>query len=321
MSDESSAAPSAAPLSPTDALASASPEALATWRDTGELPAEDPSPAADSTPADVPAHVAADAVQDALPAASSTAKPRADNADTRKQQLAAEIQDLLRQRALLRRDLEAPPARPDARPAGPSPAPGATDPEPDPEDTSRYPDGLYDRRFMKDQANWEAREVLRSERAAAIERHQQAEAQDRAFKRLEAFYERVNEAKAKYPDFEQKLSTVQIREGSPIDVWVMDSDLGAELLYGPLSNVAEVRRIAALPALQQVRELVKLEASLQPAAAKQISDAPAPPRTLGDRTTTSGDPVDRAVRAHDVAAFLAAENERDMARMRGPSHR
>lgn len=314
--DSSPAAPSS-PLSPSDALASASPEALTTWRQTGELPVETPSPEADSTPADAPVEQAA-ATQDAKPAASSPArKPKADNnADTRKAELAADIHELLQRRAQLRRELDAPPTPPaprrDAKPAASSAAPDATDPEPDPDDAATYPDGIYDRKFMRDSQQWVARDVLRSERAAAIERHRQSEADTQAFKRLEGFYERVNEAKTEFPDIERRLAAVHITEGSPVDAWVMESPLGVKLLLGPLSNVSEVRRIEALPVIAQVRELVELERSLVPAPAKSISDAPDPPRTLGDRATSPVDAVDRAIRSKDVGAFLEAENRREL---------
>ena len=323
---DSSPAPSS-PLSPSDALAAASPEALATWRNTGELPTEPtPSPAADSTPAEAeaPAETAAPAADDKAAAPSPAIRPKTENAETRKAQLAAEIQELLQRRAQLRRELEQPPPPPqtraDAKPAASSPAPDPADPEPNPDDATKYPDGVYDRRFMKDQANWEARQVFRAEQEAAYTRHREYQAQQAAQERLRGWAERLDAAKAKYPDdWQQRLASVAIPEGSPIDVWVMDSPLGAELLLGPLTNPAEVRRISALPVIQQVRELALLEKSLEPAPAKTITDAPDPPHTLGERTTTPGDPVQRAVKTGDVAAFLAAENAREMA-LRRASH-
>ena len=325
MADDPIADSSPAPRSPSDLLASASPEALTAWRQTGTLPTETPSPDADSTSASAPAEQAVDTgTPDAPPAAPSPArKPRVDNAETRKVALAAEIQALLQQRALLRREFDTPqttpPPRADVRPAASSPAP-ATDPEPDPEDAATYPDGIYDRKFMKDQANWEARTVLRQEREAAITRHRQAQADHAAYERGQAWVERVDAARAKYPDWEQKIATVAILEGSPIDVWVMESPQGAELLYGPLSNPAEVRRIAALSPLQQVRELVLLEKGLEPAPAKTITDAPDPPRTLGDRSAAPVDAARRALVNKDFGSYNEAQNARELAAWRA-SHR
>ncbi len=98
-----------------------------TWRETGEWP--DAPTLSSSKPADsTPAKPAVQAAS--TDASSSTASepvaPKKANADTRKAELAAEIQDLLSQRDRLRAEVQSRPARPSPDPdahAASSPAP------------------------------------------------------------------------------------------------------------------------------------------------------------------------------------------------------
>lgn len=330
VTDAPPAASSAAPLDPSTALAEASPAAYDQWRKTGELPrpeATEPlSPPADSTPA-APVEQAPDATAAPSAEKKDTGKPRTDAraeenrvpvllADRAKERERAEKAEA--RAAQLERELSAlrHPAIPDAKPAVSSPAP-ADDPEPDPENVEKYPDGLYDRKFLKDQAAWEARSVVRAERTAALEAAKQQREEARVREQSRSWTERVNAAKAKYPDFEAKaFGPSPIEAGSPIDVWIMESPQGADLLYHLHSNPDEVRRIAALPAVHQVRELVKLETQLEPAPAKTITDAPAVPRTLGDRTAGAADPVARALANKDPGAYIDAMNKQELAARR-----
>jgi hypothetical protein len=72
------------------------------------------------------------------------------------------------------------PARPQARPeARPAPSGDPDDPEPDPDNLQRYPDGQFDRKYLKEQSRWEARQELRTvhryqQEAAATQRQRQA---------------------------------------------------------------------------------------------------------------------------------------------------
>lgn len=322
--DAQPAAPSAAPLDPTTALANASPEAYATWQKTGELPVE----VKDESPAEI------DTAKPAEQATSTDVRPKAASEPAvkdkpgrglkqRSAELDQEIADLeakLKRRAELRTQVEAadtPAPTPDAKPAVSSPA-TADDPEPNPDDLTKYPDGAYDRKYFKDQAAWEARQVLKAERETAAKTAQQQKAEATAREKAKQWSERVTAAQAKYPDFDAKaFGPTEIEAGSPIDVWVMESEQGAELLYHLQTHPEEIRRIAALPAVHQVRELARLEDKLVPAPAKTITDAPAPPRTLGDRTTANADAVTRALANKDPGAYIDEMNRRELAARRG----
>lgn len=318
--DAQADASSASPLDPTTALAQASPEAYATWQKTGELPASDLNTDDTSKPAEI------DAAKPAEQATSTDVRETAASEPAMKDKTEQRFQELLKERAKereradrLERELAAlktptPPV--DAKPAASSAAP-ATDPEPNPDDLTTYPDGAYDRKYFKDQAAWEARQVLRAEREAAdtVARQQRTEARQR--EQSKAWADRVQAAQAKYQDFDAKaFGPTEIVAGSPIDVWVMESEQGAELLYHLQSHPDEIRRIAALPAVHQVRELARLEDKLVPAPAKTITDAPAPPRTLGDRTTANADAVARAIANKDPGSYIDEMNRRELAARR-----
>lgn len=313
-------ASSASPLDPTTALAQASPEAYATWQKTGELP----KPTGELIDTSKPAEI--DAAKPAEQATSTDARTPAASEPAKKDKTEQRFQELLKERAKereradrLERELAAlktptPPV--DATPAVSSAAP-ATDPEPNPDDLTKYPDGAYDRKYFKDQAAWEARQVIKAERETAAQAAKQQRTDATAREKARAWADRVTAAQAKYQDFDAKaFGPTEIEAGSPIDVWVMESEQGAELLYHLQSHPEEVRRIAALPAVHQVRELARLEDKLVPAPAKTITDAPAPPRTLGDRTTAHADAVARAIANKDSGSYIDEMNRRELAARR-----
>jgi hypothetical protein len=96
----------------------------------------------------------------------------------------------------------------------------------------------------------------------------------------------------------------------------MESEQGAELLYHLQTHPDEIRRLAALPAVHQLRELARLEDKLVPAPAKTITDAPAPPRTLGSKSTIASDEEAAALKANDWERLRDLRNARDLAKRR-----
>jgi hypothetical protein len=310
---------SSAPLDPSTALANASPEEYATWQKTGSLPVPEKTDDT-SKPAEI------DAAKPAEQATSTDVKGKAASEPAAKDKTEQRFQELLADRAKererankLERELAALRATPPADvKAESSPAP-ATDSKPNADDATKYPDGVYDRQYFEDLADWKARQVLRSERETAAQAAKREQAEAREHERGRLWFERVTAARAKDPNYDSKAFSgpTPWNEGSPIDVWIMDSPAGADLLPHLMANQDEARRIDALPVVQQLRELVLLETKLQPAPAKTITDAPAPPRTLGDRTTANADAVAQALRNKDFGAFNDEMNRRELASRRG----
>lgn len=332
MADAPPAASSAAEtstLSPTDALAQASPEAYAAWQQTGELPASSDPPvaAADSTPAE-PVVQAPDAVP-ASSAEVSTGKrtdARAEEnrvpvllADRAKERTRAEAAEA--RAAQLERDLAAlrqPAPSPDARPAVSSPAP-ATDPRPDKNDAAKYPEGQYGDDYVEDLSAWKTRQLIREAREEArveAQEHQKKQQDEaRVHSMTDAWFKRMAAAKSAHPDFDEAQAGRLIPPGSPVDDWIRNAgDSGAEVAHYLVTHPAEVARLLGLPDRPAFsRAMVSLEASLAPAVPKTISDAPAPGRTLGSRAVSPGDAVTAALAAKDVGAYIDAANRREVA--------
>lgn len=341
MPDDIQAASSAAPPAPeltADALLSqASPAQMNAWRLSGnpedlQAPSEDaPAPSTD-TPADQPADAAP--APPAPPAASTDATPPPASEPGRPQkgikarsaEVQADIDRLqgqLRQRAALREQLareeQPPPPRQAARRDAPERRDPSDDPQPDPNDAEAYPDGIYDRQWMEDNARWVTRAHLR-DLAQQHSEHQAVARLQAAEHELNAQWrEKVDKAKAKYPDFEERalLAPTDIVKDSPIDRWVLESPNGAEVLYHLQTTPGEVRRLAAMPLVQQLRELARIELRFDtPGSPPPVSTAPAPGRTLGGQQPAGGDAVERALAAGDTEAYLREANARDLAAFR-----
>jgi hypothetical protein len=324
--DVQAAAPSAAVVSAfdpsADPLESLSATELQTWRTTGAMPDAKPStPPADSSPAP--------AVQD--PPASTDASPEAasEPADPVSAKTKTRIDELLADRARERdraeraeqraRDLEArhrqPP--PDARPAAPSPAPAGLV-KPDPE-TFAY--GTADPAYLEALTDYKVALADQTRRAEWTEGQRQERAREESARVIKAFESRAAEARSKHADFDAValLAPTEIPQGSAADLWVLEDEAGAEILYHlqQPANAGERRRILSLSPREQLKELVRLGDRLSGAApAARSTNAPPPPPTVPTRATPA-DPVERALAMGDsdaaTAAYIKAQNARDLA--------
>lgn len=320
----SSAAPAVASLdSLADPLESLSAADLQTWRSTGKMPSDTPvTPPADSSPA-APVQEPA-ASTDATPvAASEPADPVSAKTKARMDELLA---DRARERDRAERaerraaELEArhrPPA-PDARPAASSPAPAGLV-KPDPE---TFPYGTADPAYLEALTDYKVAVANHQQRQAWEQQQQQARARGEAERVRTAFESRAAEARAKHQDFDAvaMLAPTEIPPGSAADLWVLEDEAGAEILYHlqQPANAGERRRILNLGPREQLKELVRLGDRLTGSApaVRTTTQAPPPPSTLPTRATP-GDPVERALAMGDsdeaTAAYIKAQNARDLA--------
>jgi hypothetical protein len=304
---------------------------MSAWRLSGnpddlQAPSDDAPAAPPAPPADQPADPAPAAP--ASPAASTDATPSpasepgkpSKGIKARSAEVQADIDQLqqqLRQRAALREQV----AREDAPPPPPRQAPpradarGAPedDPPPDPDDVEHYPDGIYDRQWMEDNARWHARAYVRE-----LAQQHYAQETERAVNAQWAT--KVEAAKAKYPDFEERalLAATDIEKDSPIDRWVLESPHGADVLYHLQTTPGEVQRIAAMSIGQQHRELARLELRFDAPGSTPtpVSTAPAPGRTLGGHQPAGGDAAERALASGDVEAYIREANARELAALK-----
>ena len=344
ISAESAAAPSSTPATPAPeapaerSLESLTPKQYENWQLTGKMP--EPPNAGESAAPDKEESSAGDG-EAAEPG--TAPDPESGSPQEKKGKLTAEerkaqlVREALRDRDEARRDREA--ARkeredwertkaarssteqPPAKQAQPT-----TTPKPKPEDLDASGKPKY-----KDWAEYEdARdEWVRASVKAEVKAEHEAQvaqaAKEKADRELgERWKSRVDAAKGKHDDYESVAFSPDLRipEGSVTDAFILDSEQGAEILYHLGQNPAELTRISALPPIAQARELVKLEEKFStpgtPAApkppAKTVTSAPRPPREVGGNGMTSKDAVEHALEEGDEAAYMAAQNARDLAK-------
>lgn len=292
------------------------------WRLTGEFPASpepNPQDSAPATPEPAPA-ASTEASSSPAPEAGTPKRPDPRASENRIPVLLADrakaterAEKAERELAELRARLPATDAKPGPSPATTTPkAAPATDPEPDPENAAVYPDGVYDRKFITDQAKWAARDAFRQEQARQA-------STAKASQLTQTWEARTAAATALNPAFDGPAFDRLVPTGSPLDVWFLESPDSAPVMAHLGTNLAELARIQALSPIAQVRELARLELTLakptEPAKPATTALAP-PPVTLGNRAAIPGDEVQEAGARGDFRAFRQAANRRDIAAAR-----
>jgi hypothetical protein len=290
-------------------------------------PAES-TPAAPADPASSTEERSAPASEPGTPAAAAP-KPKT---EARKTELAGEIDSLLERRRTVRLEVEAEERRlADLRkPAASQPAAAPTTGQPP---AAAPPTQAEWERFkamsdapkldqFADYADYQmalavfVADKRHEERsAAATEASTKASQEAELGKVAESWRSRVDAATKKHPDFVKVAleAPTDIRPGSVIDAFILERETGAEVLYYLQSHKADVARIGALSQLQQVAELLKIEASLAAPPPKHVSDAPEPVPTVGARPTEPSDPIAGAIARGDVAGYRRARREQRLA--------
>lgn len=181
------------------------------------------------------------------------------------------------------------------------------DAEPNPEDTAKYPDGQFDRKYLKDQARWEARQEIQQQQATARQQFEQQQRETSIREVDQKFGERFQAVLAEDPDFTSKVDPRLLKTpragvledpstatfGNFLIEQVFHSERPKELLLH-LSDPAVVQRLATLPPGQVIRELARYEASLGAAsppgpAHKALSQAKPPIKPVGSSPLVSND--------------------------------
>jgi hypothetical protein len=268
---ESSAA-NEIPAGTPDAHETWTDDQRAEWLRTGETPkpaAETPPPA-ESAPA--PATEGEKPKVETAPAPEPEAKqePKPKGAEARKAELAAEIQDLLRQRRELRQEVDA------GRSGAAKPATPAEQPSDDPEPlTTAYATGADGSMTVEDLQKFQ-----RAHSQWAIRQDRKAEAQRNAERSHE---ERLERARAAHDDWDEVIDGVgntlrfdRTPAGPAMKQAILESDDQMEILYHLSKNPAEFRRIAALPPRKAFKAIVDLEESLTAPPAKKDEAPPTP---------------------------------------------
>ena len=281
-----------------------------------------------------PSEKAADTAASVKPA-SETGDPSGSghqgNAETRKAELRAEIDALLKQRADLRRET-APPAAAQALPAS-QPAPKA---EGEPQyadfeaDPATYPDpyaAWMDARFEWRAAQAEARATR------AVEERLQQEASTRELKqRTSTLQSRIDAAVTADPTLRERILSDQfdavpsslLQDAPPMPQndlaeALLNFEQPADLMAYLSEQPKELALLLTSPDRGMFREhLGAIKARMgapKRTAPKTITDAPTPPSTVGTRHE-SGTSLDVALKTHDQAAYNAERRRQRLAAMR-----
>ena len=131
------------------------------------------------------------------------------------------------------------------------------------------------------------------ERTRAMESVQAAHRQAR----IAAVQEEIPTARARYADFDEKLSIAtrpDIVSPALADL-VLESDLAPDLTYHLGANPELARRLSSLPPVAAARELGRIEASLSAPKPKLQSSAPAPISPVNPTGTAAKNPEDMTV--------------------------
>lgn len=325
---------SPAPVDATPDLATLSPADLASWRATGEIPSPPPADSASAAP-DAPASSTEESSAAVSETAPTSPAPKRGNADTRVQELLAERHELReRLAALERRQAEIAPS--------PAPATPTTDDPPSLEAVIAQPNiaapRLSESQFFAsfpdasygEYARYIARYELAADREQDRQQRVQAATHQAVETRVTTFLERRQAAIAADPSFAERISEA-VATAVPLDLLaphvppgphnlaaqeIVESPVAPQLMLHYSQHPDEWQALTHLSPPGVVRAVAKVAArfetpSLTP---KTVSDAPAPPRTLGTRAAQPADEVEGAVVRGDFLTYRSAMNRREAGR-------
>jgi hypothetical protein len=174
--------------------------------------------------------------------------------------------------------------------------------------------------YSKDLRAWDREQVKRELQSETAQSNKQTATEQAKQTIAREFSKRVESARTKYTDFDDVALNpdLPIREGSPVDLFTLDSDRGTDVLYHLGKNPSELERINKLNPVAQIRALTLIESTFstkKPAAsassAKPVSQAPRPAHQLPGHGTAAGDPIEEATKTGDFESYRDAANARD----------
>ena len=302
------------------------PEQHAEWMNKGTIPQSNP---AESTPAKTPAGTAKADEPAAASATAPTQEHKGKGADARKAELNAEIQDLLKKRAELRAEVdgktgvtaEPPTAKPKEPKLEKPKAPVFGEDGHDGENWQQFE--ARREAHTEALAEYKAKEVLRADREQREKERLEADTKAANQAIEESWKARLETAQAKHADFAEVAFSKDVQISPVMDGFILDSDIGPEILYYFGSHVDEANAIAAMPPYKAARALAKIESGLgEPSGESPKPKTPVTPITKAakpatDLRATQSAPTDEraaAIEANDVTRFIEIENAKTVAK-------
>lgn len=321
-------------------LGELSPKQYNEWRMTGEIPAEEPAPDKSSETKESSAATTTEAatVKEAKPATESD--PEAKSQEHGRRGVGsltyAEMRVKIREQEAELQRLKTAPREETRVEVTPEEQPETKvekkDARPRSTDTDENGKAKYATWEDYEDAllSWNTKQTLAEFESTQTKKQQEAKIEEQKTAITKSWNERVGKSRDEHADFDAIALGADgpgkdIAPGSVVDQWILDSPIGAELLYHFGQNRSELRRIGALHPISAARELTKLEAKLSgetpeakapPAETKQeikTTKTPPPAREVAGRGTAVVDEVTKAVADDDVRAYINSANRRDIA--------
>jgi len=251
----------------------------------------------------------------------------------RNEQLDSEIQELearLARKADLKRQLESDTgAKPDSPPAAETkPAELKAPVKPRVEDFKTWDEYETARdKYFEDLADFKVSKALQEDRAQRAEEAKKQQQEAEGKKAAEKWNSQIESAAKKHSDWNDVIGPVSELIGKDPRFqagasFLLESEVGAEILYHLGANPDEAKAIAAMPPIKQIAALTRIEDSLTkpaesapkaPPGPKKVTEAPPPPSDLNGRNQLAPDPIAAALEADDTEAYMRLKNAQDIA--------
>jgi hypothetical protein len=232
-------------------------------------------------------------------------------------------------------------SQPAAAAAAAKPAPTRPEPKIDEVDpkTNKPKYATYND-FLADQRAWDREQILAEVTASSTksQKDQQLEQAERVIQ--QEVNQRVKKARETFTDYDEVMATaleeknehggdlIYIPKGSAIDLFMLDSPRGTDVFYTIAKNLDQYKHIFArdakgnftMSAVRQVRELGKIEATLEAPAEKKetpltpVTKAGRPAHQSSGTGAAAKDAVAQAVEDGDSETYIREQNARDLAR-------
>jgi hypothetical protein len=146
--------------------------------------------------------------------------------------------------------------------------------------------------YLEALADWKASQRIQAELQRAEQQRAEIQEQEAARARLDTYTERVDEAKAKYEDFDEVVGRDDIMIPQAVHLAVVESANGPDVAYYLGKHPSVCRELQQMSPVAAVVEVGRISRMLEGGAAIR-SKAPAPARTLDGSSHQSTVPLDQ----------------------------
>jgi len=183
-------------------------------------------------------------------------------------------------------------------------------------------------KYVEDLSDYKVKVAIQEDRAQRAEEAKKQQQESEGRTAAEKWNKQVESAGQKHSDWDDVVGPIKDLVGKDARFaagasFLLDSEVGAEILYHLGVNPDEAQSIAAMSPIRQVAALTRIEDSLTkpaesvkkmtPPGPKKVSETPPPPSDLNGRNQLAPDPVRAAIEADDTEAYMEAANARDLA--------